>query len=396
MAIYVYKIQSALSQVTQDQIHGYLHAIEAVLGEEMRMVPVEVFAEQEFGLVYVASGGSEGIFLRQYEHFAGKPVYILTSGENNSLAASMEILSFLNQHGGSGEIIHGSLEHTARRIRALQRSAAARRQLSGAVMGVIGRPSDWLIASSDDDTAYRAKLGLSLKHIPIEELIAEIGRGGYPENKWTRQLCGKGWDADEMKKALNVYGALKRMTQKYGLSGLTVRCFDLLNTVNTTGCLALAILNAEGIYAGCEGDVPSLISMAILSAVSGQPVFQCNPSRIDPASGTMILAHCTLPLNMPSGYTLNTHYESGIGVALSGVIPEEACTIFKVSGALDRCFVKTGKIVENLHEACLCRTQIRVALDDFSYFLTNPIGNHHLICLGNHTDALKQFFSQLR
>ena len=395
MAICVYKVQSTLSQVTQDHIHDYLHAIEAELGDELRMVSMEEFAQQDFGLVFVASGGSEGIFLSQYEQISDKPVYILTSGESNSLAASMEILSYLHQHGKAGEIIHGSLSHVAQRIRALQRSTAALKQLNGAVMGVIGAPSDWLIASSDDDAAYRAKLGLSLKHIPIEELIEEANKGGYPENEWTRQLKGKGWDAAEMEKALNVYGALKRIVEKYGLSGVTVRCFDLLGTVKTTGCLGLAILNAEGICAGCEGDVPSLISMAILHAVSGQPVFLCNPSRIDTASGTMVLAHCTLPINMPSDYILKTHYESDIGVALAATIPEETCTIFKTSNDLNRHFAKAGKIVENLHEDCLCRTQIRLALDDFSYFLTRPINNHHLVCLGDHTAALEQFFAQI-
>lgn len=396
MAICVYKIQSELSQVTQNGIQSYLHSIETVLGEELRMVSAEEFSKLGFGLIYVASGGSEGIFLRQYQLLSDKPVYILTSGENNSLAASMEILAFLNQHGKSGEILHGSPEHIAKRIQALQRAAAARKQLNGAVMGVIGRPSDWLIASGDDDTACRAKLGLRLRQIPIEELIAEISKGGYPENQWTQQLKSKGWDEGEMEKALNVYGALKRIVEKYHLSGLTVRCFDLLSTVHTTGCLGLAILNAEGIYAGCEGDVPSLISMAILGAVSGQPVFQCNPSRIDTADGTMVLAHCTLPLNMPSSYALNTHYESNIGVALAGTVPEGGCTIFKASNDLTRHYAKAGRIVENLHEACLCRTQIRLALDDFSYFLTKPISNHHLICLGDHTAALEQFFAQLR
>ena len=34
--------------------------------------------------------------------------------------------------------------------------------------------------------------------------------------------------------------------------------------------------------------------------------------------GEMVLAHCTLPMNMPESYRLSTHYESGIGVAVAG------------------------------------------------------------------------------
>ena len=54
---------------------------------------------------------------------------------------------------------------------------------------------------------------------------------------------------------------------------------------------------------------------------------------------------------------------------------------------------KRGEITENLHESCLCRTQIKLKLDDFSYFLTNPINNHHLVCCGDYTDALNEFFA---
>ena len=56
-------------------------------------------------------------------------------------------------------------------------------------------------------------------------------------------------------------------------------------------------------------------------------------------------------------------------------------------------FAKRGKITENLHESCLCRTQIKLKLDDFSYFLTNPINNHHLVCCGDYADALNEFFA---
>ena len=182
---------------------------------------------------------------------------------------------------------------------------------------------------------------------------------------------------------------------KYGLSGVTVRCFDLLEPIKTTGCLGLAILNAQGIFGGCEGDVPSLISMAILGTVSGQPVFMCNPSRIDTAKGEMVLAHCTLPVNMPESMRLTTHYESGIGVAIAGHIPEQECTIFKTSAKLDRYFAKRGEIIENLSEAVLCRTQIKLRLDDYSYFLKGPIQNHHLLCLGDHVAAIDALYEMI-
>ena len=393
MAISVFQVQSPLTQVTRERTNEYLKTVGSAVGEELVRVDLDEFEKAPFALVFVASGGSEGIFKEGYERICKKPCYILTSGESNSLAASMEILSFLKQQGKRGEILHGSVEDVARRINALKMAYAGIEKLKGMRLGVIGAPSDWLIASDADGAAYQSKLGLTLVHIPISELIEETKKGGYEPNQYTQLLMAQGYDKAEMEKSLNVYGALKRIIAKYDLRAVTVRCFDLLNTVFTTGCLGLAILNTEGIYAGCEGDIPAAVSMAILGAVSGQDVFLCNLSRIDTAAGEMVLAHCTLPVTMPRSIRLTTHYESDIGVAIAGEIPEGPCTIFKAAGDLSRYFAKRGEITENLHESCLCRTQIKLKLDDFSYFLTNPINNHHLVCCGDYTDALNEFFA---
>ena len=395
MAIQVCHVKSPLTQVSDTRIFEYLRLVSDSLGEELELVEMETLEKAPFRLVYVASGGSEGIFLQKYQKLAERPLFILTSGESNSLAASMEILSYLNQNGKKGEIIHGSIPTVAGRIRALQKAYAAKASLNGKKMGLIGEKSDWLIASSDSDEAYREKLGVSLVKLGMDELITEIKKGGYPENEWTEALKSKGYDPTEMEKALNVYGAFRRMVDRYSLSGLTVRCFDLLDTVYTTGCLGLAILNAQGIYSGCEGDVPSLLSMMILGEISKKPVFMCNPSRIDTLKSEMVLAHCTLPLDMPESYGLTTHYESGIGVAIAGKIPENECTIFKTGEKLDRYYAREGEIAGNLHESTLCRTQIRLKLDGFDYFLNEPINNHHLIALGKHRPAIDEFFRSI-
>ena len=36
-----------------------------------------------------------------------------------------------------------------------------------------------------------------------------------------------------------------------------------------------------------------------------------------------------------------------------------------------------------------------VGIDDFSYYLTDPIGNHHILCKGRHAQEIEAFFSLL-
>lgn len=390
-----YQIRSPLSQITEQHMTDYINAVSQALGEKLERVSLEQYLAEDFALLYVASGGSEGYFVQDFDQLKDRHCYILTSGESNSLAASMEILSFLNKHGGSGEILHGDIPQIAEKIRLIANAHRAKAALKGKNLGCIGEPSDWLIACNYSPEAMMEKLGMGFFKIGMDELLAEIAKHEYPKNEYTQAFKSKGYKPEEVEKALYVYGAVKRLCQKYDLSAVTVRCFDLLDTVYTTGCLALSILNNEGICGGCESDVPALLSMAVLGAVTGEPMFLCNPSRFDTKAGTAVFAHCTIPTTMLKNFCLNTHFESGIGVAVQGTFDEGDCTIFKCEGDLSRYHAQEGRIIDTPFNNMLCRTQIKVCLDDFSYFLTKPINNHHIICRGKHAAEIDAFFKIL-
>ena len=387
-----YQIQSPLSQVEEGR---YISELQNILGDELRQVDLAQYLQDEFALLYVASGGSEGYFLEVFDQLKARHCYILTSGESNSLAASMEILSYLRKHHGSGEILHGEIAQVAQQIRALRNAHRSLNALRGKKLGCIGQPSDWLIASDYAPDTVMNQLGLGFVTIPMEELLEEIRHHRYEDNPCTELFKQEAFDQSELEKALFVYGAFQRIVDRYNLCGVSVRCFDLLDTVHTTGCLGLSILNSLGVYGGCEGDMPTLLSMAILGSITGEPLFMCNPSRFDTKAGCATFAHCTVPTAMLKSFCLNTHFESGIGVAIQGKFETGDCTLFKCEGDLSRYFVQEGTILETPFSNMLCRTQIRVGLDDFSYFLTNPINNHHVICRGKHKTEVESFFRLL-
>ena len=123
------------------------------------------FGSHTLDLIYIRTGGAEGIFkslLPGMLEKGTKRFYLLTSGQSNSLAASLEILSFLRQRGIEGEVLHGSPAYIAGRIRVLEQVQAARTRLDGMRIGIVGKPSDWLIASQADPDAIRQKLGLRM------------------------------------------------------------------------------------------------------------------------------------------------------------------------------------------------------------------------------------------
>lgn len=357
---------------------------------EFRGSSFQDFGTHTLDLIYVRTGGAEGIFRSLLPEMLSRGIsryYLLTSGKSNSLAASLEILSYLGQQGLKGEVLHGSPEYLRSRINALETVAIARQKLQGARIGVIGEPSDWLISSHADPVALMDRIGAKLESVPMEELVQEIGRSKADAAPSEVPM------ADNVRAsypgATQIYHALEVLVKNHKLNALTLRCFDLLSSVGNTGCLALASFNADGFPASCEGDVPALLSMMISQALTGFTGFQANPSRIDVETGEILFAHCTVPFNMVRNWQYDTHFESGIGVGIHGEIPEGPVTIFKVSGKLDRFFAAEGELLYNQYEENLCRTQVvlKVKPEEARYFLTKPIGNHHIIVPG-HCKAL--------
>ena len=348
------------------------------------------FGTHTLDLIYVRTGGAEGIFKSLLPEMLARGTeryYLFTSGKSNSLAASLEILSYLQQQGLKGEVLHGSPSYLQARVKALETVSEARRKLKGARIGVIGQPSDWLIASQADRIAVSDKLGAHLVEVPMEELLQEIAKAPRDSAPADEPMARKVRDA--YPGATQIYHALKVLVERHQLNAFTLRCFDLLTEVGNTGCLALASFNADGFPAACEGDVPALLSMMVAQALIGCTGFQANPSRIDVETGEILFAHCTVPFNMVGNWQYDTHFESGIGVGIHGELPEGPVTVFKLSGKLDRHFAAEGELLYNQYEDNLCRTQVVLKLqpEDARYFLTRPIGNHHIILPG-HCKAL--------
>ena len=381
----------------------FIKDIEALLGQPFDYREADFSDYGAAGdIIYVRTGGTEAIFKEVFAGHEGARVRLLTSGQSNSLAASMEILSWLRLQGLDGEIIHGTVEEAAsellryyprrpREVSSLVHPFADLGILDGKRYGVVGHPSDWLISSDVDYAQVREVLGAQLIDIPISELVELVkagkgeGRGAVSlkplnEPRYGKPITGAGFDD-----SLAIYRALRQIISTYRLDGLTLRCFDLLTALGNTGCLSLAMLNAEGFVATCEGDIPAMLSMAVVRQRFGKSGFQVNLSRI--AGGSFLFAHCTVPLDMVTDYCYDTHFESGIGVAIHGELPIGGARIYKISADLQSCIDEEVELYANSYEDNLCRTQVLVSPSGHSakelkrYFLRSPLGNHHILVI---------------
>lgn len=393
MKVKIYPIQSQLhnQNVLNESTSALIHSLE----DENLSIAIEndaskLYEDSDLVLILVQSGGSENLFIKNFAQFK-EPYYLLTYGVNNSLAASLEILAFLKNHNLKGEVLHGDTDYIRSRIKALAPIQPTKK--GSANLGLIGRSSDWLISSDVDPKTALEKFDVNLVYISIQELVDEYNK--LDSFAIYDSLKDKKFDPKEVSKAERLYNAIKVLVKKYNLSGFTIRCFDLLGTLKTTACLALSHFNDEGIIATCEGDVPSMLGMYIAQKLLKEAAFQCNPSRIDTKNNEILLAHCTIPCNICKSFVLDTHYESGIGVGIHGEVKEGNGTIFRLNSALTECFVEEGTIKNNQYENKLCRTQIICNFPELDKILKTPLGNHELIILGHHKEALVKYFESV-
>ena len=354
-----------------------LYTLCSSLHTEVSNMPFKVsdtFIEEN-QVVAVLTGGTEAQFMelvKSKQIDLKRPVYLMVSGYSNSLAAALEILSFIRQRKGIAKIMQHAKDtifvddvDTASLTRVpLEKVLHGDKKIR---LGVIGAPSDWLIASNVDYKEVLKKMNAELVDVPITEVtsLGEVDPG--------------------MKGSEAIYARLKEIIAKNQLDGITIRCFDLLKTVKNTGCIAVSKLNDEGIPASCESDIPTLLTMVACKRLTGEPGFMVNPARIQP-DGQMLLAHCTIPLKMTESHEYTTHFESGIGVAIHGELAEGDYTLVKLAGDMKRLLAVNVTLTRCQYENNLCRTQVWIQSTPIvsQYFLTDPIANHHILIKGHH------------
>lgn len=190
----------------------------------------------------IESGGCEVLFKSIYKNYK-EPYNIISLEANNSLPASLEIVSFLNNNNLKSTLIHGNAKTIGQTINNINESIDSpsylyekRQKLNiNNRLGVVGKPSDWLIASEVDYKFVKEEFSLELVDISFDEFVKEIEAANSDDcGDIAKLINNRKISIETINNSLKIYKALKAIVNKYQLSGLTVRCFDLLTKYKNT------------------------------------------------------------------------------------------------------------------------------------------------------------------
>ncbi len=341
-------------------------------------------------LSLIVTGGSEQLIVETA--LAGKPVIYVAHPYMNSLPALLEAKPIAEELNNKIWAFLVKDENDANRIAKIIRGVNAALTIRGKRLGIIGGISPWLVYSIIDEVNLLKRIGIELVYIDLEEVLKEYNN--IEENdSLSKQIVEKALkievDVSRMPRALKLYMALEKILSKYSIDVFTIKCFDIIFKLDTTACLSLSLFNDKGIVAGCEGDVPATLSMLVLHNVSGKPVFMGNPSIID--GNRMLIAHCTSPMSLGYAYALSTHFETGRGVGITVYYKEDdPVTLLRIDPKLEvfriiNGVIEKGEPTSKMH----CRTQVWIkARSGLEPLITNSIGNHYVLTVGNYVEEL--------
>lgn len=356
-------------------------------GQEMLKIHLGEF-DLDFGaanpvLLFILSGGSERFAI---EVIYDQPFTILLALEgNNSWAAATEIKAWMNQQRVEGFMADLNNQSDLDKVKQLLRIYESLEKLKGQKLGLIGTPSDWLVASGISKDLLKEKTGIELKRINWEDVPDY--KSFEPENYFLEKYPYPNRQAVVAASGIN--HAFRRLIAENQLDAVSVECFSIVKEKSVTACLSLSDLNDRGIPAGCEGDLTSITGMMVAKAVTGIIPWMANLISID--EGRVRFAHCTAPTQLLESFAVDTHFETGLGTAIAGLFAGDSVTIFRLSNDLRTAFLCNAAITaRRQHPENACRTMIEVKLpsETAQTLKQKPLGNHHLILPGDHREAI--------
>ena len=266
----------------------------------------------------------------------------------------------------------------------------------------IGNRCAGMTETAFDEFALLERIGSRVVTIDESELLEEVNKASVSEIAQIcamlkqRFCCITSTDV-QLTESVAYYLAIKKLVERYGLSGLAIKCYTkYMGKI----CLAGALLAEEGVVCACEGDVNNTVMMKILNVLSGDCVNCTDILQPDVESNTILFAHCG-----NTGFSLapsdNDLELCPVRIMEQGVCGRFVCKPGFVTaadlvghGGTLRMSVMTGEVVPSGMEFPGTPMKIRIkrpVLDVCEDIAVRGCGHHWMVCYGDYKQQLKSY-----
>lgn len=369
-------------------------------GEELPNLKTE---EYDSVVVFAGSGGTGSLIGKITK---GRDWFIWSYDENNSLPSALSAREKMVAEGGwRGKLVYNDLSQAPQEIVAEAYATRTLKTLRGAKIVLIGDEEGELKEWEPTREFLKGHLQIETVPIPTEKLRSAMKHVSVDQisavsKERLRNIEFVGASQGDVEKSLRLYLALKGIVDETASRGLALDCYRFMRRTGMTPCLALTLLNDDGVQGMCEGDLEAGPLMLLLHAISGQPVWIANIAKLDLKNGIVTLAHCSAPMKLsePEGVTrLMSHFESSLGVSLDVPLRRGNVTLAHFSLNPAKLVACTGEVIESqLGHWKLSRTQADVKLNCNPTAFLEGTGNHQTVSYGEYAPILIQIAKKLQ
>jgi hypothetical protein len=168
-------------------------------------------------------------------------------------------------------------------------------------IGLVGNIANGFENLNFDERIPEKKLGLKIfRRHTVEEIVrrAELYSAADVE-KMTGQIVKEGaWNKEtvtalSMERFARVSLAMDAFIEENNYDAIALSCWPKFQQVyDLAVCGVVSRLNERGIATSCEGDIPGVINMMMLNAISGQPSTMMDLAGLDDSDGSLLMWHC--------------------------------------------------------------------------------------------------------
>ena len=250
------------------------------------------------------------------------------------------------------------------------------------------------------------KLDVQFKEITTDDLLARTHTLTDPEKRKAQLITDhlmtnavqRAQEATisqgEMQKATELYVAMKRYVEHEDATAVTIVCGPWIQEPNhPTPCVALMLLQEDGVPAACQGDLDALLTMVLFKRAAG--VMSCMGNNFKVAE-KLGVGHCVLPRTLcspssPQPYYLSDYHGRKPSPTIHTTLPPgHVVTLARLTRNLETLILSRGTLVESRDLRDRCRNTLVIHVDDPSRVLDAMKGlqQHLVVACGDHTKTM--------
>ncbi len=259
-------------------------------------------------------------------------------------------------------------------------------------------------------TDVEARLGVGFEFVSDEMLFAQLEQVDWGEARSLAEGLISGATAVDLdpKYVVNsaaLYLAARKLMDGYGCNALSVGCcespfLELEAKHETTPCLALTLLNDQGLLISCQGDLSALLTVMVLTYLARKAVFMGNLGVPDREKSLLSVSHSAPGLRLNGlgaprlPYSLHSFGVMDWGTAVyvdMTTLKGEVMTIARFDPLVRKLLVTKGELVESFPVERFCKQMIHVQVPDAAGFLRRAYadyGAHLTVVSGDYVRRL--------